>query len=181
MEKHKNLSSEARRAKEEKVETKELNLEELKKMVEPIIHNKNQEHQNTLLRTLADFENYKKRVQNEKESLVKFSNQMLICDLLPVLDNFERALVETEKQGGHEEIIKGLSLIKKQMEDIFTKFGVKKVEALGKPFDPHFHQAVQKVESDKPENQIVEEMQKGYILNGRLIRPAMVIISKGGK
>lgn len=156
------------------VEKKEINIEELLKQAKPIDPKEVEKHKDQLLRTMADFENYKKRVQNEKESLVKFSNQMLISDLLPILDNFGRALE-------HTEIKEGLLLVKKQMEDVFKKFGVQEVETEGKKFDPHFHEAVQKVDSDKPENEIVEVMQKGYILNGRLIRPAMVIISKGGK
>ncbi|OGC04687.1 nucleotide exchange factor GrpE [candidate division WOR-1 bacterium RIFOXYA12_FULL_43_27] len=173
---------------EEKIEKKEINIEELQKKSE---HIELDETKNRLLRALADFENYKKRVQNEKEALAKFANETLILDMLPILDNFGRALAEAEKQGGpasplaqqggHEEIIKGLLLVEKQMEDALKKFGVCEVEAEGKMFDPHFHEAIQKIESDKPENTIIEVMQKGYTLNGRLIRPAMVIISKGGK
>lgn len=149
----------------EDVEKKEINVEDLIKQVKPV--------EDQLLRTMADFENYKKRVQNEKTALAKFANENLIIEMLPILDNFGRALE-------HTEIKEGLLLVKKQMEDVFKKFGVQEVETEGKKFDPHFHEAVQKVDSDKPENEIVEVMQKGYILNGRLIRPAMVIISKGG-
>lgn len=160
---------------EENIEKKEVNIGELQNKSEPA---ELDETKNRLLRSLADFENYKKRVQNEKEALAKFANETLICEMLPILDNFGRALTEAEKQGGHEEIIKGLLLIEKQMEDVLKKFGVCEVEAEGKKFDPHFHEAIQKIDSEKPENTIIEVMQKGYMLNGRLIRPAMVIISK---
>ena len=158
--------------KKHKSKPKEVNVEELKQKAKPIDPKEVEKHKDQLLRTMADFENYKKRIQNEKESLIKFSNQTLICEMLPILDNFGRALE-------HTEIKEGLVLVKKQMEDTFKKFGVSEVETKGKTFDPHFHEAVQKIDSDKPENEIVEVMQKGYILNGRLIRPAMVIISQG--
>ena len=151
---------------------KEINIEELKKQAKPIDHKEVAKHKDQLLRTMADFENYKKRMQNEKAALAKFANETLLSEMLPILDNFGRALE-------HTEIKEGLLLVKKQMEDVFKKFGVKEVETEGKIFDPHFHEAVQKIDSNKPENEIVEVMQKGYILNGRLIRPAMVIISKG--
>lgn len=139
------------------------------------------EEKNLRLRALADFENYKKRSAGEKENLVRFSNATLIAELLPVMDGFERALIEAEKSGGHEEIIKGIALVKKQMEDVFSKFGAAEIPALGKKFDPHLHEAVWQKESDQPEHIIIEVLQKGYTLNDRLIRPAMVVISKGGK
>ena len=134
------------------------------------------EQKSQLLRALADMENLKKRVASEKESFHQFANERLISDLLPVLDGFDRAL-ESSDRSKTEDIIKGVALIKRQMFDILQKMGVLEVEAVDKMFDPNFHEAIMKKESDKPENTVIEEMQKGYTLNGRLIRPSMVIVS----
>ncbi|MFC1496333.1 nucleotide exchange factor GrpE [Candidatus Margulisiibacteriota bacterium] len=144
------------------------------------INKKLEDEKNLRLRALADLDNYKKRVEKEKEALAQFCTAGIIAELLPTLDGFERAIKEAEKAGGHEEILKGIALVKKQMEDTFNKFGVKEVAALGKKFDANFHEAVLQKESDRPEHEIIEVMQKGFTLNGRLLRPAMVIISKGG-
>ena len=148
-------------------EKKSPETEELKKQLE--------DQRNKLLRALADFDNYKKRVAADKEQFVKFANQSLITNLLPVSDGFGRAI---EAAKSNEEIVKGLNLIKKQFEDALTKYGVKEVEALGQPYNANFHQAMIQKEHDGPEGLVLEEMQKGYTLNGRLIRPAMVIVSK---
>jgi len=124
---------------------------------------------------LADFDNFKKRSATDRQQFTHFANQSLITELLPVLDGFGRAL-EAAKES--RDICEGLSLIKKQFESIFTKHGVKEVEALGKPYDANFHQAMAQKEADGPEGIVLEEMLKGYTLNDRLIRPAMVIVSK---
>lgn len=134
-----------------------------------------EETKNKLLRALADFDNFKKRAATDREQFAQFANQALLTDLLPVLDGFGRAI---EAAKGSEEIVKGLALIKKQFEDTLTKHGVKEVEALGKTYDPHVHEAILQKEHDGPAGIVIEEMQKGYTLNGRLIRPAMVIVSK---
>jgi len=139
-----------------------------------------EEQKNKLLRTLADFDNYKKRVAFEKEQFVQFANESLITELLPVIDGFSRALEIAEKVKAQEEMIKGLALIKKQFEDVLKKHGVAEIEALGKPYDPNLHEAILQKEHQGPEGIIIEEMQKGYILHGRVIRPSMVIVSKKG-
>lgn len=137
-----------------------------------------EDHKNRLLRALADFENYKKRVANEQDALVQFSNEQLISALLPVVDNFERALGSMEKEKIADDFAKGLALIKKQIEDALKKFGLEEIQALNQPFDANLHEAIMKKESDHPENTIIEVAQKGYMLHSRLLRPAMVIISK---
>jgi len=142
----------------------------------------NKELKDKLLRTLADFDNYKKRISKEKEDLLKFGNESLVLELLPVLDCFDHAITAAKKSND-ENIIQGVWLVKKQMIDSLAKLGVKEIEAIDKPYDPHFHEAMSKQESDKPENTVLIELRKGYTLNGKLIRPSMVIVSagKGGK
>ncbi|MFC1559563.1 nucleotide exchange factor GrpE [Candidatus Margulisiibacteriota bacterium] len=142
-----------------------------------------EEGQNKLLRALADFDNFKKRANADKAELIKFSNELLIKEQLPIIDNFGKAIDAMQKAGVKDDMIKGLALIKKQIEDVFAKFGVAKVDSLGKPYDPHYHEAIMTKESDKEEGIVLEEMQKGYTMHGRLLRPSMVIVSKktGGK
>jgi molecular chaperone GrpE len=134
------------------------------------------ETKNRLLRALADFDNYKKRAALEREQFVQFANEALIAELLPILDGFDRAL----KHKASAEMTKGLALIKKQLEDALKKHGVQEIEALGQPYDPNLHEAILQQEHKGPEGVILEEMQKGYTLHGRVIRPSMVIVSKKG-
>lgn len=131
------------------------------------------EGKNKLLRALADFDNFKKRTAQEREQFVLFANEALITELLPIIDGFTRAM-----EHAPEKIIKGIALIKKQFEDVLRKFGVAEIDALGKPYDPNQHEAVLNKEHAGPEGIIIEEMQKGYALHKRVIRPSMVIVSK---
>ena len=144
-------------------------VEKLKKELE--------EEKNKFLRALADFDNFRKRMAAEREEIIAFANETFITALLPIIDNFERAL-KKENQGSLEELTKGIALIKRQLEDTFEKLGVKVIESVCQPFDPILHHAIMTKESDNPENTVIEEMQKGYTLHGKVIRPAMVIISK---
>ena len=137
-----------------------------------------EEAKDKLLRALADFDNFKKRTTAEKEDLIKFSNGILIKELLPVTDNFKKAIESMQKSGVQEDVVKGLALIEKQMEDTFAKFGVKQIKAEGNLYDPHFHEAIMTKESDKEENTILEEVLKGYTIHDKLLRPSMVIVSK---
>lgn len=134
---------------------------------------------NQLLRALADFDNFKKRTTQEREQFVKFANEGLITELLPVLDGFGRAFAAAEQMLAGSELAKGLALIKCQLEDVLKKNGVAEVVALDQSYDPTVHEAILQKESDRPEGIIIEEMQKGYTLNGKLIRPSMVIVAKG--
>jgi molecular chaperone GrpE len=132
-----------------------------------------------LLRKQAEFENYKKRMDREKSDYMQFAVADLMKELLNTLDSFDRALQNAASDGTRSEnVLKGFELISKQFQDTLTRFGLKPIETKGKPFDPNFHQAVATEASDDlDENTIIQEMRKGYTLNGRLLRPAMVSVS----
>jgi len=139
-----------------------------------------EENKNKWLRALADFDNYKKRMVIEREQFVQFANETLITEILPILDGFGRAMAAAGKMKAGEEMTKGLALVKRQMEDVLKKHGVLEIEALGKAYDANLHEAILNKEDKGPEGIILEEMQKGYTLHGRVIRPSMVIVSKKG-
>src|SRR5688572_1033578 len=125
-----------------------------------------------LLRKQAEFENYKKRVERERSEFVQFASAELMKELLNALDSFDLAL---RNSGGD---IRGFELIYKQLQDTLTRFGLKAIDAKGRKFDPNVHQAVATQPTDEvEENTITEEMRKGYLLNGRLLRPAMVTVA----
>ena len=130
------------------------------------------------VRERADLENYRKRVQREKEELLKYGNESLILEILPVIDNMERALAHASEEP-HVAVIEGIRLTHAMLLSALKKFGVTTIETLpGAPFDPAFHQAMRQVESaELPSNTVVEEMQKGYLLNDRLLRAAMVSVA----
>lgn len=135
--------------------------------------------QDRLLRSAADFDNAKKRLAKEREEFVRFVLEDLVLSLLPVLDHFELALAHLppgdEKTKSFRD---GFFLIQKQFAQVLTDRGLKRIETLGKPFDPHFHEAVGHIVSSKqPEGIILEEVLAGYELNGKLARPAKVKIS----
>jgi molecular chaperone GrpE len=135
------------------------------------------EQKNKYLRALADLDNYKKRVSLEKDEMIRYSNELLVKELLPAIDGFVKA-IDFAKKTKSDDLMKGIALIKKQIEDSIAKFGVKAIEAAGKPYDPTLHEAIFMKESDKSPGIILEEVQKGYTMHERLIRPAMVIVSK---
>jgi molecular chaperone GrpE len=130
------------------------------------------------LRERADLENYRKRVQKEKEELLKYGNESLILDILPAIDNMERALDHACEEN-MSAIIEGIKLTLTMLQSALKKFGVTPVESgKGTPFNSAFHQAMNQVESAEQEpNTIVDEFQKGYLLNERLLRPALVTVA----
>jgi molecular chaperone GrpE len=131
-----------------------------------------------LFRAQADFENYRRRVQKEKEDLAIYANQKLVLNLLPVLDNLDRAL-GTEAAIGDEKLRQGVELTARSFRDILVKEGVTTIDAVGQPFDPNLHEGIMTVEStEHPDGTVVAEFQRGYRLGGRVIRPAMVQVSK---
>ena len=131
-----------------------------------------------LLRKQAEFENYKKRVEKEKSEFVQFASAELMKELLNALDSFELALRNAKTD---EQTRRGFELIYKQLLDTMGRFGLKPIEAKGKIFDPHYHQAVSTTPTDEvEENTVLEEMRRGYLLNGRLLRPAMVSVATKG-
>lgn len=142
------------------------------------ISNREQEYYDRLLRVTANFENYKKRVVKEKDDFMRYALSDFAGLLLPVLDNFERALAQIEARGA-EKIADGVRMIYRQMLDVMQKNGVRSVESVGKPFDPTKHQAVELRESSEFEPEmVIEELQRGYFLRDRLLRPAMVVVAR---
>jgi molecular chaperone GrpE len=137
------------------------------------------------LRSRAEIENLKKRSQREKTDLIKFSNETLIKQLLPVVDHLEKAIAHTdsaENEDSLEGLREGVELTLKGLMDTLKKAGLEEVKTAGASFDPNFHEAVSEQEDDSVEpGTVLQELQKGYILNERLIRPAMVIVSRTNK
>lgn len=132
-----------------------------------------------LLRLHAEFENYKKRAARERSEFARFANEGLLSELLPVVDSLEHAAATTRLGVDAQGIAEGLGVICRLFQATLEKAGVKPIEALGHEFDPNFHQAVAQVETtDGRDNIAVEEVRKGYLLEGRLLRPAMVKVSK---
>ena len=131
------------------------------------------------LRLAAEFDNYKRRVQRDQSDTIRFANERLFKDLLPTLDNLERALQSGREQALIEGLLEGVELTYKHFLDTLQKMGMKQVASVGELFDPAKHQAVGQVESlTVPENVIVDEYQKGYFLHDRILRPAMVTVAK---
>lgn len=138
------------------------------------------EEKDRFLRMYAEFENFRKRSSREMQDFRKFANEKLIRDLLPVVDNLERA-IESSSRDTEEgrRILEGVEITLKEILKVLDRHHVKPVESLGRSFDPRFHEAVGAEEStDHPENTVLREFQKGYLLHDRLIRPAMVIVTK---
>jgi molecular chaperone GrpE len=137
--------------------------------------------QDRLLRRQAEFENYKKRAERERGEYVQFASAELMRELLNVLDSFDLAIRNAASDGSAgEEMLRGLDLVYKQFLDTLGRFGLKAIEAKGQTFDPNFHQAISTVPSDDvAENTVVEEFRRGYSLNGKLLRAAMVSVSAG--
>jgi molecular chaperone GrpE len=133
------------------------------------------------VRSQAEIENLKKRFQKEKADLCKFSNESLIRQLLSVVDNLEKAIAHSENEGSLDALKEGVKLTLKGFMDILRNSGLESVQAMNETFDPNFHQAVSEQEdsSVKP-GTVIQELQSGYLLNQRLIRPAMVVVSKRG-
>ena len=127
-----------------------------------------------LLRTAADYDNARKRLAKEREEFIRFSQEKLLRELLPVLDNFERALNHSESFD--KKLIAGIQMIWKQLLDTLTMQGLKRLSSEGLPFDPHFHEAVDETEEEGPEGIVVKEILPGYVLNDRMLRPAKVRI-----
>ncbi|MCX5695296.1 MAG: nucleotide exchange factor GrpE [Candidatus Omnitrophica bacterium] len=133
-----------------------------------------------VLRLQADFENTRKRLEREKQDFVKFANEGIILELLNVLDDLERSvsLAETHKEDLMV-FLKGVEMILAHLYEMLKEYGLKPIEAQGRIFDPHYHEALLQVENkDLPEHTVVEELQKGYLLNERVIRTAKVKVSK---
>ncbi len=131
------------------------------------------------LRASAELENYKKRTRKEMADFRKYANASLVKELLGVVDNLERAIESSNGSNEEGQLSEGLDLTLKELLKIFKEFHACPIEALGKPFDPCYHQAMMQQETtDQPENVVLNELQKGYMIHDRLLRPAMVVVSK---
>lgn len=132
-----------------------------------------------MLRTIAEYENAKKRTEREKEGFLKYAIESFVKDLIPILDSIDRALSSTQTSKDFNALSEGVELIQKQITTTLEKRGVSRISAIGKTFDPNLHEAIAQVDSDQIENTIVHEFQTGYTLNDRLIRASTVTVSKG--
>jgi molecular chaperone GrpE len=161
-----------------KKEEREKEIEELRTKLEEK-EKEAKEVYDRLLRMAADFENYKKRAAKEKEDWTKFANEDLLKAILPFIDNLQRAVNHAETVADTGVMIEGVRLTLQQILQTLNRFGLVPFESVGKIFDPAMHEAMLVVESDQHEpNRVVEEFQKGYLLNDRLLRPATVSVSK---
>jgi molecular chaperone GrpE len=136
------------------------------------------ENQQRYLRVQADFDNFRRRSRLEKEDFAKYASLKLIEQLLPVVDNFERALSSSKDTKDFDALVKGLDMTFRQLEQLFAQEGLTPIETVGQPFNPEFHQAIMQVESEEHgEGIVVEEVQKGYLMKDKVVRPAMVKVS----
>lgn len=135
------------------------------------------------LRARADMENYRRRMQRDKEEMAKFANEKILKEILPVVDNLDRAIAHAreheDKDSRDSSLLDGVEMTQRQLHKVLEKYNVVPIDALEKPFDSASHEAMGQMERDDyPPNTVVEEMQKGYTLNERLLRPSMVMVSK---
>ena len=143
-----------------------------------------QDVEDKLLRSLAENDNLRKRHEKEKEDNLKYATKNFASSLLPVTDNFQRAMSSVENAKIEENkvlknLVIGIQAIEKELGDAFEKNGVKRFDSLDQKFDPERHQAVSKIHSEKPDGIVVEELQKGFMIEDRLLRAAMVVVSMG--
>jgi len=138
-------------------------------------HDENAELLDLLKRVQADFENYKKRVEKENHDVRKYAAKNILVKFLPTLDHFELALKHKESK---EEFVKGVELIYAQLVDLLKREGIQHIEAEGKPFDPHMHEALMTEASEKPDGEILEEFQKGYMFKNKVARHSKVKVSE---
>jgi molecular chaperone GrpE len=134
-----------------------------------------------LLRTTADFDNFKKRAARERTEAIQFANVSLIQKLLPIMDNFEMALAaaQTAKDEKSASLQAGIAMVQSQLKSILAETGLEEIDATGKPFDPTQHEAVSQQETNEvPEGQVVQQIRKGYKIRERLLRPASVVVAK---
>ena len=163
---------------EDKVET----VDPIKALEEKLgaVEQEAKENYDRWLRVSAEFENYQKRAAREMNDFRKFANESFVKAMLPVVDNLDRA-IESSNNDKHADrsMLEGVNMTLKEILKVFEQFNVKPFESLGKTFDPSLHQAIMQEETEgHPENAVVKELQKGYMMHDRLLRPAMVVVSK---
>ena len=165
------------------VETKadKMNEKEISSPAEPKEELSVEELTDLLKRTQANFENYRKQTQSYIEEIKKMAGRDILLQVLPILDNFELALKAAPKDQASTEFVQGITLIHSQVLQLLQQNNVVPIETISKDFDPCYHEALMKVASDLPENKIIEEFQKGFLLQGKVLRHAKVKISAGKK
>ncbi|GIV20433.1 MAG: hypothetical protein KatS3mg023_2184 [Armatimonadota bacterium] len=137
------------------------------------------EKHNSLLRTMADFDNFRRRTRQEMEEIRRIALEEFLRSLLRVMDNFERALQAAQESRSFEKLLEGVQLTYRQLQSLLREAGVQPIEAVGKPFDPNFHEAVQRVESpEHPDETVLEEVERGYMIQSRVLRPSRVKVVK---
>lgn len=142
------------------------------------LQQQNAELENRLVRAQAEMENIRKRSRREIEESRKYQNLDIVRSLLPAIDNLDRALAAAEQQANIENLVTGVKMVNNQFGEIFGQFGVKKIEALGQPFDPNLHEALQQVATDEHSPMtVIQDVEPGYILHDRVVRPSKVIVS----
>jgi molecular chaperone GrpE len=157
-------------------------VEPLKEMEEKVESLKKEatENHDRLLRMAAEFENYKKRTAREMNDFRKFANESFVKAMLPVVDSLDLAITSASNdQQANSSLLEGVTMTLKEIYKVFEQFGITPIESMGKTFDPAFHQAMMQEETEAyPENTVSRELQKGYMIHDRLLRPAMVVVSK---
>jgi len=134
------------------------------------------------LRQAAEFDNYKKRTSRDRDDAIRFAKESVIKDLLPIVDNLERAITHASGAGNGKPLVEGVEMVLRSLVDMLAKHGVTQISAAGQAFDPAKHEAMAQVETDAHEpNSVVEELHKGYMLHERLLRPALVTVAKPAK
>lgn len=137
------------------------------------------ELQNKILRIAAEFDNFKKRSERDHKTLIKFGNESILQELLPVIDNLGQAILMASHSQQNDSIITGIKMVLRQFEEILNSHGLNSFPSLGEQFNPIKHEAVdEQINADVPDGQIIQELQKGYFLCNRLVRPARVIVAK---
>lgn len=137
--------------------------------------------QERLLRKAADLENARRRHQREKDELTRYASESVLKDIVPVLDDLERAVAHLEQAGAEASLRDGVTMVARKFAQVLDRRGVKAIDALGAVFDPQFHEAIQqRADETVPHNTVVQEFQRGYLLHDRLLRPALVVVAQGG-
>lgn len=156
----------------------ELSKEDLLRRLEEYKASSEKNH-DLYLRAMAEIENLKRRFRKEKEDLGKFANESIIRELLPVVDNLQNAISFAEGANASASMLEGIRLTFRMLDEVLKKSGVKEIKAVEEPFDPNFHQAMMHEETEEQRaGTVIKELQKGYLLNERLIRPSMVVVGK---
>ena len=162
-------------------EVKEVKMKKKKTEIIEDLEIERDEFKDKWLRTLAEFENYRKNSLKERQEWLKYSNEKVFLEICDVLDNFERALSTEVNAENYSSYTKGVEMIFQQLKSVFKKNDVIKIEALGKEFDPNYHEAWSSIPALEPENTIVAVVQNGYMIGEKVIRPSRVAVSNGEK